>query len=605
MDQPARTKAESGAVAREENLVPVYKDADGVERKKRILTGDRTTGKLHLGHYVGSLKARVKLQSVYDTFILMADVQALTTHWEQPEILKESVMDVALDYMAVGLDPYTGGKDDGSKPKIVVQSQVPAIAELTVLYGLLTPMRLLLDNPTTKTEAQQYGLSIDAQAEGDAEFPVDVIDSAAAVRSQLMTEYPELGTVSDNVLHQAMLGIADTDDVSLRQEMSTAFEQSTGPVIARANEASREMERIVDAAKAHSARARELRKQADSCNDPALVREQLERSDEELAASQAMLDRFDSVHSKYAEDRSELLRFVSPDEIQLSLALLDAAANLGVHIPKTTIDDVSQRDAQARSLRYAMVCLELSSSLRRALRNQLVHSTRRTGLRQMSYGFLGYPISQTADITFVNAHLVPVGVDQVPLIELCRKVVHRFNKQYGGGRKILVEPQALLGSSELIRGIDGKGKMSKSLNNAIYLSETDEEIWKKIKPAPTDPQRIKRTDPGRPEVCNIFSYHQAFCQQTEPGIDEAALGVASVEEVAENCRGAKWGCVDCKSNLAKKLTALLDPMRERRADWEKRPDDLKDVLKAGTQRGVEEGEKTLAKVKEAMHVGYW
>ena len=124
MDTEQRAKGDSGAVAREEDLKPTYTDKDGVEHQRRILTGDRTTGKLHLGHYVGSLRSRVKYQGVYDTFILMADVQALTTHWDKPEILKQSVLDVALDYMAIGMDPYTGGKDDGSKAKIVVQSHV-------------------------------------------------------------------------------------------------------------------------------------------------------------------------------------------------------------------------------------------------------------------------------------------------------------------------------------------------------------------------------------------------------------------------------------------------------------------------------------------------
>src|SRR5688500_7409714 len=144
-----RGKHESGAVAREEDLSPLR--ADGTRR--RILTGDRTTGKLHIGHWVGSLRDRVRLQHVYDTFILMADVQALTTHYDRPEVLKESVHDVALDYLAAGVDPELA--------TIVIQSLVPQIAELTVYYGLLVPVRSLVDNPTTKAEAEAHGFALE------------------------------------------------------------------------------------------------------------------------------------------------------------------------------------------------------------------------------------------------------------------------------------------------------------------------------------------------------------------------------------------------------------------------------------------------------------
>ena len=143
-----RTKSDSGAVAREADLNPLLPDGT----RKRILTGDRTTGKLHLGHYVGSLRNRVRLQGIYDTFVLLADVQALTTHYDRPEVLRQSVMDVALDYLAVGLVP--------EQATFVIQSMVPEIAELTVYYGLLVPVRTLIDNPTTKAEAEQQGFDL-------------------------------------------------------------------------------------------------------------------------------------------------------------------------------------------------------------------------------------------------------------------------------------------------------------------------------------------------------------------------------------------------------------------------------------------------------------
>lgn len=479
-EQVKKSKGDSRAVARDEDLQPTWTDKAGVVHRKRILTGDRTTGKLHLGHYVGSLKNRVKLQTQYDTFVLMADIQALTTHWENPQILRESVIQVALDYLSVGIDPYTGGVDDGTKTKIVIQSAVPAIAELTCLYGLFTPMSIILDNPTTKAEAQQYGF-------GGTEESVDVVLNTddkqlyEELASKLHSEFPEIsGDLATSDLVVIVSGLKNSGDVSLIHDLEGHGYTDNAP-----------------AAVLHSARAL------------------------------------------------------------------------------------------------------------RVVREQLIAMKRTAGIRQMNYGFLGYPVSQAADITFVNAHLVPVGVDQVPHIELTRDIVQRFNRQYGKRKRILVEPQALVGSGGTLKGIDGNAKMSKSLGNAIYLSDTPDEMWKKIKPAPTDPQRQRLTDPGRPEVCNIFSYHQTFCEANEPAIHEGELGVASVEEVAENCRGARWGCVECKQHLHKKITALTEPMREKRSYWEAHEDDMIDILKLGTQRGCEEGEKTLALVKDAMCLRYW
>ncbi|MCB1188170.1 tryptophan--tRNA ligase [bacterium] len=479
-----QSKGDSRAVARDEDLQPTWTDKDGNVHRKRILTGDRTTGKLHLGHYVGSLKNRVRLQREYDTFVLMADVQALTTHWENPKILKESVREVALDYLAVGIDPYTGGVDDGTKTKIVIQSAVPAIAELTCLYGLFTPMSIILDNPTTNAEAMQHGmLGVGDDLEDDQFEGSGYVSPALSELYKLMTgQFPELGAVSIQQVRIAGVKIRQSNDVSAREE---------------------------------------LRKYG-----------------------------FDPLNPSYRP-------FIE------------------------------------------------SKRLQRFMLEELKRQKKTSGIRQMNYGFLGYPVSQAADITFVNAHLVPVGEDQVPHIELTRDIVQRFNKQYGKRKRILVEPQALVGKGGTLKGIDGNAKMSKSLGNAIYLSDSPDEMWKKIKPAPTDPQRVRNDDPGRPEVCNIFSYHQVFSEGNEAGINEGELGVATVEEVAGNCRGAKWGCVECKQQLHKKITALTDPMRERRQYWEQHPDDMIDILKLGTQRGIEEGEKTLERVKDAMSVRYW
>lgn len=325
--------------------------------KKRILTGDRPTGKLHLGHYVGSLRNRVKLQYDYDTFLIIADVQALTTNWEHPERLAEDVRDVAKDYLAAGIDPNVA--------TILIQSMVPAIAELTIFYSMFVPVNVLRHNPTIKTEAKQKGYS------------------------------------------------------------------------------------------------------------------------------------------------------------------------------------------------------------------------------ELMYGFLGYPISQAADITFCKAHLVPVGKDQAPHLELTRKIVRRFNELYG---EVLVEPEGMY--EKLLVGLDGNTKMSKSLDNAIYLADPPEEVIRKVRMAVTDPARIHKSDPGHPHVCTVFKYHVEFNEEFVPELERA-------------CKKAEIGCVECKMRLAARLNEMLEPIRERRAYYEARPDLMDDILKAGTARAIEVGEQTLAEVKDAMKCNYF
>lgn len=325
---------------------------------KRILTGDRPTGPLHLGHFVGSLSNRVKLQNQYDTFIIVADVQALTTHWQTPELLVTNVREVALDNIAAGLDP--------EKVSIFVQSMVPQIAELTVFFGLYTTVSRLRHNPTIKTEAKQYGYT------------------------------------------------------------------------------------------------------------------------------------------------------------------------------------------------------------------------------DMTYGFLGYPVSQAADILFCRADLVPVGEDQLPHVEVTRFVARRFNELYGD---VFPEPSAMVSEVSRLIGLDGNAKMSKSLGNAIYLKDDPAEIKKKVMSAVTDPARIHKTDPGHPDICTIFAYHKAFNAEEIPEIEDC-------------CRKGTIGCVACKKNLMKKLEETLAPIRERRAEFDK-PGVIDDILQAGTDRAVAAGRETLEMVRSAMHINYW
>lgn len=328
--------------------------------RMRILTGDRPTGPLHLGHYVGSLQNRLKLQDSYETFIIIADVQALTTHIQQSHRIKESILEVCLDYLAVGVDP--------NKTTIFIQSQVPEIAELTVFFSMLVNLSFLRHNPTIKTEALEKGMGED-----------------------------------------------------------------------------------------------------------------------------------------------------------------------------------------------------------------------------MTYGFFGYPISQAADITFVKAHLVPVGEDQVPHIEQTRKIVRKFNRLFG---PTLIEPKALVGEVPRLVGLDGKLKMSKSYNNAIFLKDSPEHIRKKVFQAVTDPARIHPNDPGHPDICTVFAYHRVFNE-------------AEVPEIEESCRLGKLRCVDCKANLAGVLNRFLEPIRQRRSGFEQRSPLVWEILEEGTKKARAIGHETLAQVKKAMGLSYF
>ncbi len=327
--------------------------------KKRILTGDRPTGSLHLGHYVGSLANRVKLQEEYDSFIIIADVQALTTHWEKDENLTRDIYQITLDYLAAGLNPELS--------TIFIQSMIPEIHELTMYYSMFTSVNVLRHNPTVKSEAAQHGF------------------------------------------------------------------------------------------------------------------------------------------------------------------------------------------------------------------------------KDMTYGFLGYPVSQAADISIFKAHLVPVGEDQIPHIELTRKIVRRFNDLY---QPVLVEPEVLVGDVPRLVGLDGKAKMSKSLNNAIFLSDTPEAVNMKIRNAVTDPARIRKTDPGHPEICTVFEYHTVF-NPTE------------VEEIESDCRSGSIGCVACKKKLSNRLNELLDPMRERREKYQSNPNLVKDILIQGTSKAHSVARETMVEVREAMNINYF
>ncbi len=332
--------------------------------KKRILTGDRPTGRLHIGHYFGSLKKRVELQESgeYDPYILIADVQALTDNFNNPEKVRKNVREVAIDYLSVGIDP--------KKTTIYIQSMIPEVAELTVFYSNLVTIARLQRNPTVKTEIAQ------------------------------------------------------------------------------------------------------------------------------------------------------------------------------------------KREIFGESV---------------------------------TYGFLGYPVSQAADITAFRGELVPVGEDQLPLIEQCREIVRKFNSIYGD---VLIEPKAVLSKEKRIKGLDGNEKMGKSLGNAIYLSDSEEEITKKVMGAVTDPNRIKKDDLGNPDVCMVAYYHNLF---TKP---------EDVKTVCEECKLGKRGCVACKKQLAQNIIEELRPIREKRAYYEEHPEEVDRILMEGTKKAQEEAKATMKTIKKAMMLDY-
>jgi tryptophanyl-tRNA synthetase len=328
---------------------------------KRILTGDRPTGPLHLGHYVGSLQNRVRLQDEYDTYVLIADIQALTDNFEHPENLAANVFEVALDYLAVGLDP--------EKVKIVVQSMVPELSELTTYFMNLVTVATLERNPTVKEEIKQ-----------------------------------------------------------------------------------------------------------------------------------------------------------------------------------------------------------------------------RNFVRGVPVGFWSYPISQAADITIFKADLVPVGEDQLPMIEQAREIVRRFNRLYA---KVLVEPKAMLGSVARLPGTDGGAKMSKSLGNCIYLGDPPDMVRRRVMSMFTDPTRIHPTDPGHIEGNPVFTYHDVFNPNK-----------AEVDDLKERYRKGTVGDVEVKQRLYDALINFLAPIRERRMQYAANPKRVYEIIIEGTRKGRTLAQATMDEVRTAMKIAY-
>jgi len=217
----------------------------------------------------------------------------------------------------------------------------------------------------------------------------------------------------------------------------------------------------------------------------------------------------------------------------------------------------------------------------------LKEQVRDLNIENVVYGHLGYPVLQSADILLYKGEAVPVGEDQVPHVEITREIARKFNNQYGN---VFPEPEALLTSFARLPGLDGDAKMSKSLNNTILLSDDSDTVKQKLRKAVTDPLKVRKNDPGRPEVCLIFTYHKKFNPEEVP-------------EIEANCKNGSLGCVDCKIKCATKINNWLSPIIEKRKYYENNIHLVKEILNDGENKGRIVAQKTMEEVREKMKLG--
>ena len=246
------------------------------------------------------------------------------------------------------------------------------------------------------------------------------------------------------------------------------------------------------------------------------------------------------------------------------------------------------RQSQIKEHTELYLIFSMLITVNRLERNPTVkEQARALHIEQIIYGHLGYPVLQAADILLYKGDAVPVGEDQVPHVEVTREIARKFNNQYGD---VFPEPEALLTKFSRLPGLDGAAKMSKSLGNTILLSDDPETVQAKLRKAVTDPQKIRRNDPGRPEICLVFSYHKKFNPEQVPQIET-------------DCRSGALGCVDCKLNCASNISSFLAPIIERRKYYEKNMDEVLDILADGEKRGKKVAEETMSDVHSKMKFG--
>ncbi|NWG27746.1 MAG: tryptophan--tRNA ligase [Ignavibacteriaceae bacterium] len=246
------------------------------------------------------------------------------------------------------------------------------------------------------------------------------------------------------------------------------------------------------------------------------------------------------------------------------------------------------RQSQIKEHTELFLIFSMLITANRLERNPTVkEQARALHIEQIIFGHLGYPVLQAADILLYKGNAVPVGEDQVPHIEITREIARRFNNQYG---EVFPEPEALLTKFSRLPGLDGAAKMSKSLGNTILLSDEPETVKTKLKKAVTDPLKVRRNDPGRPEICLIFSYHKKF-------------NPSQVPQIEKDCRSGVLGCVDCKLNCSEKISAFLAPIIERRKYYETNMDEVLNILSDGEMRGKKAAQETMAEVHDKMKFG--
>lgn len=331
----------------------------------KILTGIRPTGNLHLGHYFGAVQNWVKLQDKYDSTFEIADVQALTDNFNNPEKVRKNVREITMDLLACGIDP--------NKATIFIQSKIPEIAEITIYFSNFVTISRLYRNPTIKTEVKQ--------------------------KKELFGDSGE----------------------------------------------------------------------------------------------------------------------------------------------------------------------------------------------SLTYGFLGYPVSQAADITIFDGKYIPVGEDQLPLIEQCREIVRKFNSIYG---ETFVEPEPLLTEIKRLKGLDGNEKMGKSLGNAIYLIDDEKTISEKIMNAVTDPKKIRKDDKADPNVCMVYYYHKLVSND-------------NIKTICSECEKGERGCVACKKELINNMMEFLKPIKERRKQYEENPELVDQILKEGTLKAQKRAHNKMEQVRKNMQINYF
>jgi tryptophanyl-tRNA synthetase len=246
------------------------------------------------------------------------------------------------------------------------------------------------------------------------------------------------------------------------------------------------------------------------------------------------------------------------------------------------------RQSQIKEHAELFLILSMLITSTRLERNPtLKEQVRDLNVENVIYGHLGYPVLQAADILLYKGELVPVGEDQAPHVEISRELARKFNRTYG---EVFPEPRAKLTQFARLPGLDGQAKMSKSLGNAILMSDEPEVIEAKMRKAVTDPQKIRRGDPGRPDICLVFTHHTRF-------------NPTQVADIRNGCETGKLGCVDCKRRCSKAIADHLAAFREQRRQYDEYPENLKDILADGEARAKREAEATMSQVRQAMRIG--